>query len=572
MSVTEGRIPDSFQPDMPDDPNAVLDALLPLIKEATQGEYEIDRELGRGGMAAVYLALDVALNRRVAIKTMLPDLITRASMVQRFKREAQMAAGLSHPHIIQIHSVRETKRLVYFVMKFIEGRSIDSILSDRGALDLEMTRLILQQAASALSFAHHRGVIHRDVKPANIMIDENGWAVVTDFGIAKLEDAHNLTATGTMVGTPHYMSPEQFHNKPLTGCSDQYALGIVAYEMLTGKKPFDGDTFAEIVTKQLFSPPPDIRNDRPDLPAAVVDAIGRMLAKEPAERFPDLDAAIAAFGHPAPASLDLVRTQLVAIARSAEQRKPRLSVPGSPVPITRPSAPATLLTPPPSTPAPVTRAPATPAPVTRAPATPAPATVVESSRTPATGPRRKSRFLWWAAAAVVVLVAGGYFVATRLLGREPGLGVVFAGASDAPERNASFARGVRLWQQGSPTAAQAEFVRAAQEVPRSAMPHVYLARIARDGGNLDIARIQAGRAVQLEPNNGAALREMGSVLLAEGSYDVARRFFVRAVRANPNDRVSMGWLACTFQKLGQPDQAARWIGRAGPGAWTSCAR
>jgi len=571
LSVTEGRSPNSFQPDIPDDPHSGSDTLLPLIKEATQGEYEIDRELGRGGMAAVYLALDIALNRKVAIKTMLPELTTRASMVQRFKREAQMAAGLSHPHIIQIHSVRETKHLVYFVMKFIEGRSVDSILTTRGALDLETTRLILQQAGSALSFAHHRGVIHRDVKPANIMIDENGWAVVTDFGIAKLEDAHNLTATGTMVGTPHYMSPEQFHNRPLTGASDQYALGIVAYEMLTGKKPFDGDTFAEIVTKQLFNPPPDVTHERPDLPASVASTIVRMLAKEPADRFPDLDAAIAAFGHPAPAHLDMVRTQLMAIARSAEQKKPRLSVPMSPVPITRPSAQATLLTPPPSTPPPavvpvlVLQSP-TPAPVTRAaPATRSPATA-ESSHPPA-APRGRGRSVLWVAAIVLVLAVSGYFAATRW-----GLWGHMSGSPGAPERKASFARGVRLWQQGSPTAAQTEFARAARELPRSAMPHVYLARIARDGGSLDVARLHAGRAVQLEPNNGAALREMGSLMLAEGNYDVARRFLVRAVRANPSDRAAAGWLGCAFHKLGQTDQAARWFQRAGAGNWTACAR
>src|SRR5881397_1467179 len=166
MSATEGQTPSSLQPDpLGNDP----DILLPLVQEATAGDYEILGELGRGGMAAVYLATDVSLNRKVAIKTMLPALIGRSAMVQRFKREAQMAAGLSHPHIVQIHSVKQTNRIVYFVMKFIEGRVLDSIINDHGALDLDATRLILQQAASALSFAHHRGVIHRDVKPANIM-------------------------------------------------------------------------------------------------------------------------------------------------------------------------------------------------------------------------------------------------------------------------------------------------------------------------------------------------------------------------------------------------------------------
>src|SRR5437868_2907364 len=149
MSVTEGQNSGSLPTAVPaESAGGEADTLLPLIQEATAGEYEILGELGRGGMAAVYLANDVALNRKVAIKTMLPELIARHSMVARFKREAQMAAGLSHPHIVQIYTVKQTPKIVYFVMKFIEGRSLDSILSEHGALDLEMTRLVVQQAGS----------------------------------------------------------------------------------------------------------------------------------------------------------------------------------------------------------------------------------------------------------------------------------------------------------------------------------------------------------------------------------------------------------------------------------------
>src|SRR5687767_7983423 len=343
MSATEGHNPSSPPPDVA--ANDDLDTLLPLIQEATAGEYEILGELGRGGMAAVFLARDLSLNRQVAIKTMLPQFLGGPSMVQRFKREAQMAAGLSHPHIVQIHSVKQTPKLVYFVMKFIEGRGLDAIIDDHGALDLDMTRMILQQASSALSFAHHRGVVHRDVKPANIMIDENGWAVVTDFGIAKIDDGSNLTATGTSVGTPHYMAPEQFHAQPLTAAADQYALGIVAYEMLTGKKPFNGTTLADIIRQHLFTDPPDIRADRPDLPEQASSAIARMLAKEPAQRFPDLDAAMAALGPPDPAKIDAARGKLISMARSTPERKPRLSVPLSPMPSSssRPSIPTSVL-------------------------------------------------------------------------------------------------------------------------------------------------------------------------------------------------------------------------------------
>jgi serine/threonine protein kinase len=317
------------------DPN--VDTLAQLLTTATLGEYDIYGELGRGGMAAVYLGLDLALNRKVAIKTMLPELVTREGMVQRFKREAQTSAGLSHPHIIQIYTVKETKQLVYFVMKFIEGRSLESVLTEKGPVNLEMAQIILSQVAGALAYAHRKGVVHRDIKPANIMIDEDGWAIVTDFGIAKVQDVQNLTATGTAIGTPHYMSPEQFHNKAVTGASDQYSLGIVAYEMLVGKKPFDGATYAEIITQHLFEPVPDLRSIKPEIPEHVAAVVKRMLAKEPGERFPDLDAAVAELGTPHKKEGDVVRTQMISLAKNGPQKKVRMSVPMSPIPATKKS-------------------------------------------------------------------------------------------------------------------------------------------------------------------------------------------------------------------------------------------
>jgi hypothetical protein len=486
-------------------------------------------------MAAVYLARDLSLGRQVAIKTMLPELIGRQAMVQRFKREAQMAAGLSHPHIVPIHSVKETNRIVYFVMKFIEGRDVDALIDSNGPLDVDVTRMILQHAGSALAFAHHRGVIHRDVKPGNIMIDENGWAVVTDFGIAKADDGgHNLTATGTAVGSPHYMAPEQFHNLPLTAAADQYALGIVAYEMLSGKKPFDGNTLAEIIKQHLFNKPPDLKLDRPDLPQSVSDAVTRMLAKEPGQRFPDLDAAIAALGPPDSSKLDAVRGRLMSFARSAES-KPRLSVPMSPVPSARPSAPTTLV--PRGKKAPLVREPARVA------------------------PRAMRNAVLLAFAIVAILAVPGYFGAKKWMADRA-----------TPERNASLLRGVQLWQQGQGASALADFTAAARELPRSALPHIYLSRLARERGDLNVALDEAGRGARLEPNNALALREVGAVLLARGDYDGARRFFVRAIRANPRDQTSMGWLACSLHRLGDTQQAARWSARAGPGGWSSCLR
>ena len=317
-----------------------VDTLGAMLSEATLGDYDVYGELGRGGMAAVYLGLDLALNRKVAIKTMLPELLQREGMVARFKREAQTAAALSHPHIIQIHTVKQSKQLVYFVMKFIEGRSLESVIVDKGRVPLPMAQTILGQVASALDYAHKKHVVHRDIKPANIMIDEDGWAIVTDFGIAKVQEAQNLTATGTAIGTPHYMSPEQFHNKAVTGASDQYSLGVVAYEMLAGKKPFDGATYAEIITQHLFEPVPDLSQSNPDVPPHVMDVIKKMMAKEASDRFPDLDTAIHALGAPASKKEgDVVRTQMISLAKSGPQKKIRMSVPMSPIPVQKTVAP-----------------------------------------------------------------------------------------------------------------------------------------------------------------------------------------------------------------------------------------
>ena len=187
---------------------STTEAALELLRHETLGEYEILAELGRGGMATVYLAHHIALERKVAIKVMAPALMDEG-LAERFRREARTAAALNHPHIIPIYGVYERSSLLYFVMKFVAGQSLDPILRKLGHLPVRVARTILAQAASALGYAHRRSVIHRDVKPANIMLDDEGWVVMTDFGIAKAPSATGLTLTGVTVGTPAYMSPEQ---------------------------------------------------------------------------------------------------------------------------------------------------------------------------------------------------------------------------------------------------------------------------------------------------------------------------------------------------------------------------
>ncbi|MDZ4862558.1 MAG: serine/threonine-protein kinase, partial [Gemmatimonadota bacterium] len=211
---------------------APLPTLLQILRQATLGEYEIVREIGQGGMATVYLAHEIALDRKVAIKVMSPQFLHGVEMIERFKREARFAASLNHPHIIPIYAVRESQHLLYFIMKYIGGRSLDAILRDAGPLPFPMVRSILSDVGSALDYAHRQGVIHRDVKPGNVMIDEEGFAVITDFGIAKAAQGETLTRTGTTVGTPSYLSPEACSGDIVGVAADQYSLGIVGYEMI----------------------------------------------------------------------------------------------------------------------------------------------------------------------------------------------------------------------------------------------------------------------------------------------------------------------------------------------------
>jgi serine/threonine-protein kinase len=233
--------------------------MLEHLRDATLGEYEILLELGSGGMATVFLAHDLQLDRRVAIKLMHPALLAGEDMVERFILEARTAAGLSHPNIIPIHAVKVQEDLLYFVMKYIEGRPLDSIIRAEAPLDADTVRQIVTQVADALAYAHRHGVIHRDIKPANIIISTDGHPILADFGIAKVADRPGLTMTGATIGTPTYMSPEQCDAEALTGASDQYSLGVTAFEMLTGRPPFEAPGYLALMMKHMAAPAPPIR-------------------------------------------------------------------------------------------------------------------------------------------------------------------------------------------------------------------------------------------------------------------------------------------------------------------------
>ncbi|MCE9602027.1 MAG: serine/threonine protein kinase [Gemmatimonadetes bacterium] len=310
--------------------------LIDRLRRAVIGRYDVYAELGAGGMASVFLALDLALERKVAIKVMSPALANSADNVERFKREAKVAAALNHPNIIGILAVGDDPELAYFVMKYVEGRSLDSVIRDEGPQPVALVQSVIAAAGKALYYAHTRGVIHRDVKPANFMLDRDGWLVVTDFGIAKQADMKGLTMTGSLIGTPYYMSPEQYHGKPVSPAADQYALGIVAYELLTGTQPYTGDTVAEVMRGHLFDPVPNVRDVRPEVPAELEACVGRMMAKEPEQRFATLEEAVIAFGAISPTQEVAVRTQIIELAKIGAMRQPELKVPLSPVPLQRP--------------------------------------------------------------------------------------------------------------------------------------------------------------------------------------------------------------------------------------------
>jgi eukaryotic-like serine/threonine-protein kinase len=283
--------------------DSVRDAELQTLLERALGhQYELDCEIGRGGMGIVYRARDRRLKRSVAIKLLPPELGFRREVRQRFLREAETAAQLSHANIVPIYSVDEVENLVFFAMAYIDGDNLATRLAARGPMSVGDVRRILTEVSEALAFAHARGVIHRDIKPDNILLDSvDGRSLVTDFGIARAAmegsggDSTRLTATGMAIGTPAYMSPEQAAgDKEIDGRSDLYALGIVAYQMLTGEPPFTGTSTPALLVKHLTERPVPVQQRRPDTPNDLALIVMRLLEKEPNARFTSANELVAA--------------------------------------------------------------------------------------------------------------------------------------------------------------------------------------------------------------------------------------------------------------------------------------
>ncbi|MEO7512151.1 MAG: serine/threonine-protein kinase, partial [Gemmatimonadaceae bacterium] len=255
--------------------------------DALTGQYRLEREIGRGGMGIVYLARDLKLDREVAIKTLPHDLATDALIRERFLREARTAAALSHPNIVPVHRADELGPFVFFVMGYVNGQSIAQRVREQGPYPPARLMPILLDVASALGYAHSRGVVHRDVKAENILLDRaDARAMVTDFGIARVAQSSQLTQTGAVLGTVAYMSPEQVAGEALDGRSDLYSFGVLAFHALTGRFPFESETPSAVLVAHVLNAPPPIRSVAPTVPAALGDIVDRLLAKDPARRYP----------------------------------------------------------------------------------------------------------------------------------------------------------------------------------------------------------------------------------------------------------------------------------------------
>jgi serine/threonine-protein kinase len=251
------------------------------------GHYRIVSELGRGGMGVVYKAHEESLNRFVAIKLLGSHLAEDADYVERFVREAQSAARLSHPNIVQIYAISEEEGQHFFVMEYVSGTSVQRLLKDEGSMDTVRAERIVLQAASGLLEAHEQGIIHRDIKPANLMIDDRGLVKITDFGLAiALGGAARLTATGMLMGTPGYLSPEQCRDDDVDHRTDIYSLGVTFFEMLTGSMPFTADSPLALIRQIVDVAPPDVRELYPEADDSTCDLLGRMMAKDRDQRFP----------------------------------------------------------------------------------------------------------------------------------------------------------------------------------------------------------------------------------------------------------------------------------------------
>jgi hypothetical protein len=364
------------------------------------------------------------------------------------------------------------------------------------------------------------------VKGGNLLLDLDGRVLVTDFGIARAVDDASLTATSTIVGTPYYMSPEQCAGKRVGPQSDQYSLGVLAFQMLSGSVPFDADSLAGIMHHHFFTPVPELGTLRGGLPRPLLDVVARMLEKEPERRFASTRELVDALeGIPVDAAARRAgEVQLRSLARG--EALPRIAT-----------------------------------------------TSLDRAETIA--PRaRAAAWAPWGATLAHRLRGRPMAVRTKILLAVLGIVLLVGGAlaiRESRSAEAAIRRGARLYSRGDRAGAVASFEEATARDPRLALPHVYLARIARENGDVPRATREIGAALELEPGSAAAHRELGALHLSAGRAELARDAYVRSLRLEPDDRGALGYLGCALVRLGRPGEARRFLARAGDGPWRSCA-
>jgi len=266
-----------------------------MIGELIGGRYEIEELVGTGGMSSVYRARDSVLERRVALKILHEHFSADPEYVERFRREARAIARLNHPNIVTVIDRGEFGKRQFIVFEHIPGENLKEVVEREGQLPVAQALALTHQIARGLAFAHQHGVVHRDVKPQNVLVDESGTAKVTDFGIARsLDPGEELTQTGTLLGTSDYIAPEQASGEPVDARSDQYSLGVLLYELLTGEVPYPADSFMAVAMRHLRDPVPSVRERRRDVPDRVDKIVARAMAKRPADRFPSTEAMMGA--------------------------------------------------------------------------------------------------------------------------------------------------------------------------------------------------------------------------------------------------------------------------------------
>ena len=358
--------------------------------------YRVDAVLGQGGMGAVYLATHVRLQRRAALKVLLPELAADEGFRERFIRESQLAASLEHPNIVPVYDADEEQGVLYLAMRFIEGEDLRSFMDRKGRLSPELTLTVIEQAASALDVAHASGLVHRDVKPANILLGDSGTRVyLTDFGVAKRIATPGLTRTGSFIGTVDYCAPEQIEGKDVDARTDVYALGCVLFHCLAGQPPYKRDSEVAVIHAHLLEPPPAISSLRPDLPAATDAVIETAMAKQRDLRYQTCGALV----------------EGLRAALTGSQPAPAATVPAA-LPATEVAPPSPPVEPPPPPPTPTEP----PAAADEGPPTPVPSPVPATPVTRARGRRLPRRRLLIVGALVLLGIAGAAVAAVLALG------------------------------------------------------------------------------------------------------------------------------------------------------------